>query len=128
MEVLADENVDTEWVQALRDDGHDVVRVVDIEELGVSASDPSVLTAAAQRDRVLRTADQSDFSDPPIDDHPGIIIVADVTWTGGRFGVQSAGLNGRYRASPATSRTSATGCDPTTQNTSEQRPVPESVY
>ena len=69
MELLADENVDTEWVQALRDDGHDVVRVVDIEELGVSATDPNVLTAAARRDRVLLTADQSDFSDPPIDDH-----------------------------------------------------------
>ena len=54
----------TEWVQALRDDGHDVVRVVDIEELGVSATDPNVLTAAAQRDRVLLTADESDFGDP----------------------------------------------------------------
>ena len=31
MELIADENVETEWVQALRDDGHDVVRVVDIE-------------------------------------------------------------------------------------------------
>ena len=40
MELLADENVETEWIQALRDDGHDVVRVVDVEDLGVSASDP----------------------------------------------------------------------------------------
>jgi hypothetical protein len=39
MEFLADENVETEWVQALRDDGHDVIRVVDIEELGVKATD-----------------------------------------------------------------------------------------
>jgi predicted nuclease of predicted toxin-antitoxin system len=83
VELLADENVETEWVRALRDDGHDVVRVVDIEELGVSATDPNVLTAAARRDRVLLTADQSDFSDPPTDAHPGIIIVADVTRTGG---------------------------------------------
>ncbi|MFC7154673.1 hypothetical protein ACFQPA_04285 [Halomarina halobia] len=36
MELLADENVETEWIQALRDDGHDLVRVVDVEELGVS--------------------------------------------------------------------------------------------
>ena len=84
MELLADENVETEWVQALRDDGHDVVRVVDIEELGVSATDPNGLMAAAQRDRVLLTADQSDFNDPPTDDHPGIIIIADVTRTGGQ--------------------------------------------
>ena len=35
MELLADENIETEWVQAL----HDVVRVVDVEKLGVSATD-----------------------------------------------------------------------------------------
>jgi len=84
MELIADENVETEWVQALRDDGHDVVRVVDIEGLGVSATDPEVLADAIQRNRVLLTADQSDFSDPPTDDHPGIIIIADVTRTGGQ--------------------------------------------
>ena len=78
MELLADENIDTEWVQALRDDGHDVMRVVDIGELGVSATDPTVLAGATQRNRVLLTADQSDFNDPPTDDHPGIIIIADV--------------------------------------------------
>ena len=84
MDLLADENVETEWVQALRDDGHDVSRVVDIEELGVSATDPNILAGATQRNRVLLTADQSDFSDPPTDDHPGIIIIADVTRTGGQ--------------------------------------------
>jgi predicted nuclease of predicted toxin-antitoxin system len=83
MELLADENVETEWIQALRDDGHDVVRVVDIEDLGVSASDPDVLAVATRKDRVLLTADQSDFSNPPADEHPGIIIIADVTRTGG---------------------------------------------
>ena len=84
MELLADENVETEWVQALRDDGHDLVRVVNIEELGVSATDPEVLAGATQRNQVLLTADQSDFSDPPTDDHHGIIIIADVTRTGGQ--------------------------------------------
>lgn len=83
MKLLADENAETEWIQALRDDGHDVVRVVDIEELGVSATDPSVLSVASQQNRVLLSADQSDFSDPPNDDHRGIVIVADVTRTGG---------------------------------------------
>ena len=39
MDLLADENVGTEWIQALDDDGHDVVRVVDVDDLGVSASD-----------------------------------------------------------------------------------------
>ncbi|MFB6123976.1 MAG: DUF5615 family PIN-like protein [Haloferacaceae archaeon] len=83
MELLADENVESEWIQALRDDGHDVVRVVDVEDLGVSASDLGVLAVATRKDRVLLTADQSDFSNPPADEHPGIIIIADVTRTGG---------------------------------------------
>jgi predicted nuclease of predicted toxin-antitoxin system len=83
MELLADENVETEWIQALRDDGHKVVRVVDVEDLGVSASDPDVLAVATRKDRVLLTADQSDFSNPPAGEHPGIIIIADVTRTGG---------------------------------------------
>lgn len=83
MDLLADENIETEWVQALRDDGHNVNRVVDIEELEVSATDPTVLAVATQRDRVLVTADQSDFSSPPSDDHSGIIIIADVARTGG---------------------------------------------
>lgn len=37
---------------------------------------------ATERDRVLLTADQSDFSRPPTDDHSGIIIIATVTRTG----------------------------------------------
>ena len=84
MELLADEDIETEWVKALSDDGHDIVRVVDIEELGVSATDSNVLAGATQRNRVLLTADQSDFSDPPTDDHLGIIIIADVSRTGGQ--------------------------------------------
>jgi predicted nuclease of predicted toxin-antitoxin system len=83
MELLADENIETEWIQALRDDGHDVVRVVDVKDLGVSAADPDVLSVATRQNRVLLTADQSDFSNPPADEHPGIIIIADVTRTGG---------------------------------------------
>lgn len=85
MEILADENSDTEWVQTLRDDGHDIVRVVDMDDLGVSAADSDVLAVAIQTNRVLLTADQSDFSDPPAEEHAGIIIVADVTRTGGEI-------------------------------------------
>lgn len=85
MRILADENGETEWIQALRDDGHDVRRVVDVDELGVSATDPEVLAVARQTNRILLTADQSDFTDPPSDEHAGIIIVADVTRTGGEL-------------------------------------------
>ena len=48
MDLLADENVETEWVQALSNGGHDIVRVVDVEELGVSATDSNVLAGANQ--------------------------------------------------------------------------------
>jgi len=85
MELLADENVETEWIQALRDDGHDVVRVVDVTSLGLSASDEAVLSAAIDRNRVLLTADQSDFNEPPKDDHHGIVIIANVERTGGHL-------------------------------------------
>lgn len=83
MDVLADENIEPEWIQALRDDGHDVVRVVDAEGLGASATDPDVLAEATRQDRVLLTADQTDFSYPPTADHRGILIIADVTRSGG---------------------------------------------
>lgn len=83
MDPLADENVDTEWVRALRDDGHDVLRVVDAADLGLGAADTDVLSIADRSDRVLLTADQSDFTDPPFRDHAGIIIVADGTRSGG---------------------------------------------
>lgn len=85
MDLLADENVQTEWMRALREDGHDVVRVVDIERLGPGAVDPDVLALASRWDRVLLTADQADFTDPPTDDHPGVVIVADVTRSGGEI-------------------------------------------
>lgn len=84
MDILADENVEPEWLQALREDGHDVVHVVDVEGLGPSATDADVLETASRQSRVLMTADQADFSDPPTDDHAGIIIIADVTRTGGQ--------------------------------------------
>lgn len=35
--------------------------------------------AATGVDRILLTADQSDFADPTMDDHVGGIVVADVT-------------------------------------------------
>lgn len=82
MELLAAENVETEWIQALGDHGHDIIRVVDVDVLGASAADPDVLRVAAERNRVLLTADQSDFSAPPTADHSGIIIIAAVTRTG----------------------------------------------
>jgi len=85
MDVLADENADTEWIHVLRDDEHDVQRVVDVDGLGVGAPDRDVLAVAKRTERTLLTGDQSDFHDPPTDDHSGIVIVADVTRSGGEL-------------------------------------------
>lgn len=82
MRILADENVDTENIRALLDSGHDVVRVVDDPELGESASDPAVLERATQQDRVLLTEDNSDFGDPQIEEHTGIVLLTDGTVSG----------------------------------------------
>jgi len=49
MELVADENIEPEWIHALRDDGHDVLRVVDVDELGVGAADRDVLAVATGR-------------------------------------------------------------------------------
>jgi hypothetical protein len=74
VDLLADENADTEWVQALRGDGHDVARVVDRPDLGVGAPDAEVIGVATREGRVLLTSDRSDFVDPPIDDHAGVVV------------------------------------------------------
>lgn len=94
MRLLADENTDTEWLRALSDDGHDVVRVAEFEGLRIGAPDVDVLESAASAGRVVLTADQSDFADPPIADHEGVVIVADVT-RAGSYGVESVGSNAR---------------------------------
>lgn len=85
MELLADENVKPEWLQALLDDGHDVTRVVDLSDLGPSAVDRDILALARTRDLVLLTADQTDFGDPWTDDHAGVIVVTDLTRSGGEL-------------------------------------------
>lgn len=85
MDLLADENVEPEWIQALEGDGHDVLSVVEAEELGASSPDADVLAATGRLNRVLVTADRSDFGEPPTDDHAGIVIIADVTRSGGEI-------------------------------------------
>lgn len=55
-----------------------------------------MLAAAAATERVLLTADQSDFGDPPVDEHAGIVIVADVTRTGGEIQRAVARLERAY--------------------------------
>ena len=62
MRLLADENIDAEWIRALADNGHDIVRAVDAAPLEIGDLDPAVLAAATALNRVLLTADRSDFA------------------------------------------------------------------
>lgn len=62
MRLLADENIDAERIRALADDGHDIVRAVDAAPLEIGDLDPAVLAAATALNRVLLTADRSDFA------------------------------------------------------------------
>ena len=66
--------------------------------------------AATALNRVLLTADRSDFADPPRDDHAGIIIVASITRSGGEIRRGLHRLKTPATISPERSRLSATGC------------------
>ena len=107
---MADENIDAEWIRALADNGHDIVRAVDAAPLEIGDLDPAVLAAATALNRVLLTADRSDFADPPRDDHAGIIIVASITRSGGEIRRGLHRLKTPATISPERSRLSATGC------------------
>ena len=54
MNFLADESVDIQIVNRLREDGHDVLSVVEMEP---GIPDDSVLTFANERNALLLTAD-----------------------------------------------------------------------
>lgn len=60
MNLLVDANLSPEVARRLKDMGHDTVHVVDIDLL--TASDPVILQAAVDQDRVLLTAD-ADFGE-----------------------------------------------------------------
>lgn len=82
MEFLTDENIKTEWVQALRTLGHPTRRVVDVPELGLRSSDHDILDFASRNSMVLLTVDRTDFTVPPVGAHGGILLVSDRTMTG----------------------------------------------
>lgn len=78
--LLLDEDSGARTLQkALRDEGHDVERVVDAAALGPGASDDAVLAAAIAENRVIVTKNGADFVDlvesANATDHPGILVV-----------------------------------------------------
>jgi len=64
---------------ALRSDGHDVERVVDVQSLGLGAPDGAVYNYAAANGRALITKNGSDFADiatrPGAPKHHGILVI-----------------------------------------------------
>lgn len=80
MRLLLDEDSGAHsLVKALRADGHDVERVVDVGSLGSGASDAAVYAHAVTDDRVLVTRNGADFvaiaTLPQSPAHPGILVI-----------------------------------------------------
>lgn len=73
MRLVADEHVTPRYVEALRNDGHRVDRVVDVPELGPSTSDAAIAEHAREIGAPVVTNDVKDFD--RFDDHPGVIVV-----------------------------------------------------
>ncbi|MBI4863214.1 MAG: DUF5615 family PIN-like protein [Candidatus Riflebacteria bacterium] len=73
--LLVDQMFKVDLAEALRADGHDVVRVAEIGQ--ARAEDADILASAISRDRILLTLDE-DFGDwaiLPLRIHPGVIRV-----------------------------------------------------
>ena len=62
LDTLLDEDTSEELAQRLRDQGHDVERVVNIEELGDGVDDSDVHNYAEKHDRVIITHDEGFFN------------------------------------------------------------------
>ena len=80
MRLLLDEDSGAHsLLNALRADGHDVERVVDVRALGTGASDAAVYAYAIADDRALITKNGADFiaiaTGPGPATHPGVLIV-----------------------------------------------------
>ena len=79
MRLLLDEDTGARsLLEALRADGHDVERVVDVAALGAGSRDDDVFAHAVNDDRVLVTRNGSDFGDI-VDrtgvSHPGVLAI-----------------------------------------------------
>lgn len=78
-----DENTEERLWGALTETVDEVRHVK--QTFGEGTPDPDLLSAAADRGWVLLTRD-SDFTDPPIDDHAGVLVVTETDVRGGLSG------------------------------------------
>ena len=73
---LLDENIAAPLADKLDKAGHDVERVVDVNELGGGIDDGTIRLYAAQNDRLIVTSDD-DFVQMPADTHRGVFYIPD---------------------------------------------------
>lgn len=96
MRLLADVHVKSAYLAALRGDGHDISRVVDV--LNETASDAEIVEHARETERAVITNDAKDFTQ--FADHPGVLVVPQ---TGVTAGEVAAGVLRIERRVPDTS-------------------------
>ncbi|WP_440989476.1 DUF5615 family PIN-like protein [Haloarchaeobius baliensis] len=73
---LLDENITAPLADKLDKAGHDVERVVDVDELGEGVDDTTIRLYAVQEGRLIVTRDD-DFVQMPADSHSGVLYVPD---------------------------------------------------
>lgn len=77
MRFLCDEDTDADIAEYLSKEGHDVERVVTVEELGSGSDDAAVMRYARSTIRTILTHD-SDYTDPGLAEHHcGVFYVPD---------------------------------------------------
>ena len=73
---LLDENIAAPLADKLDKAGHDVERVVNVNELGEGVDDTAICRYAVQESRLIITSDD-DFVQLPADSHSGVFYVPD---------------------------------------------------
>ncbi|WP_424014946.1 DUF5615 family PIN-like protein [Halorubrum xinjiangense] len=73
---LLDENIAAPLADKLAKAGHDVERVVDVNDLGEGIDDTTIRRYAVEEDRLIVTSDD-DFVRMPADSHSGVFYVPD---------------------------------------------------
>jgi predicted nuclease of predicted toxin-antitoxin system len=74
--LLLDENIAAPLADKLDKAGHDVARVVEVDELGEGVDDTTICRYAARTNRLIVTSDD-DFVEMPVDSHAGVFYVPD---------------------------------------------------
>lgn len=72
--ILADEHCEQQVVAYLRDDGHDVERVVEVPELGPGSDDVDIADYAQRTDRLVLTGDTDFLAEFDASDHAGVLF------------------------------------------------------